>query len=567
MPRTFALITLLLLALPPLAYGQGNPFGEILNGIMRGAAQDNARKKAEAEWSQIDSTLLECLNRNITPPPRQLATEGIPPSDPRIAPFIQRCRQQFAAEEQQRQRAALEQQRRDAQVRREELARQEDIRRREENDRRKREQAEREQQRREEIARKEEEARQETARQNEETARKLREEMGTLRLLPVAESLGTPDSVTLFITSRDTPTLSRDLSGRPVFAQAPIVCIPNNGPLSPDPAFLSYTRDQVRLLLGTGFRERACAYPDLVTQEVVLLAASQFNTASPDAQLNFLRGLRDKKLLPLKTINPADFAALQQKQREAVIAIERQLENNANIYALLHRSAPVRALCQISGDTADALLAVYRNKASEWATVMPSAGLSVRSTTTLEDTFLMLKRGECDAVFISSNVAQTLLPAVRRDNLQLTLHASVIDGESVAAEQAEIVTRKANAERLKQEEEQRRQEEARRYEEERRKAEQLRERCVSKDMARNYFVSACVASGLENKPGDALSTARKDAEAELTKLSECPSEIKGAVFRSAASAGVSARASVSPLVVYHEGLLAQCRKQADLQLK
>jgi len=100
-------------------------------GQMQAASQRQAAiAAAQRAWGTVDPAMMQCLTQALSPPPQALANSGIPPGDPRLRPYFQRCinglaqaqaareaASRQAAEEEQRKQAAIEAQRVDQQRR------------------------------------------------------------------------------------------------------------------------------------------------------------------------------------------------------------------------------------------------------------------------------------------------------------------------------------------------------------------------------------------------------------------------------------------------------------------
>lgn len=121
------------------ASNEGQIILDIFN-IIAGAAQRQSQKEAYEEWSRLEGSVIGCL-RQMGVEPNDLVQKGVGPSDKRVKPYVEKCKQLLEAE---RQRQVEENRRRVAVM----DAERERVRQEAE-----RQQQEQEQQRREEAAR------------------------------------------------------------------------------------------------------------------------------------------------------------------------------------------------------------------------------------------------------------------------------------------------------------------------------------------------------------------------------------------------------------------------------
>lgn len=79
---------------PALAQDNGGGFfGTILQSLQNAAAQ--------AAWQTVEPDVQNCLASQYNLNPADLASQGIGPGDPRVAPDVQSCRQAVAQQQQQ----------------------------------------------------------------------------------------------------------------------------------------------------------------------------------------------------------------------------------------------------------------------------------------------------------------------------------------------------------------------------------------------------------------------------------------------------------------------------------
>lgn len=497
------------------AHAQSNLLGDLIGGVIKGAAQDNARSKAQAEWSHVDSVVVDCLNKSLSSSPAQLASQGIAPSDSRVQPHIARCQRQIAAEK-QKEKAAAE-----------------------------------EQQRQEERAKLEQKARLEARQKQEEADKKAKADLQDLRSDPAIKALLTDDTVTMLIVSKEGGSFSRDLNGMVRFSRPVEGCVVASVPLSPDRAFEAYVRSEIASRFQVQLRDKVCSKSsDIARSEVMLLSGAQINAVGMDTQLLFLQAIKTKQFIPLLTLTKSDFIAAQQKRKDDMAALSERLSAGEPLYALIYSGVPVKAICLISDDKAQPLTEVLKERRSDWADVFPSMP-PVRYHPDVDTLFMGLKRNECNAAFVASASVRTVLEALQRDGVSVELHPVSIKEADIAERIEAIRQQKLAAEDA-----------AQKAAEARKAAEAERNRCRTKVVSENYFTASCVATGSQLQSGKSADDLLKTVEVERSKISSCPADVLDDVNRSAKQSARQALSQVSSLVVFEEGLAAQCRKIA-----
>lgn len=101
------------LAAAPLTATASNDGQIILDifNIIAGAAKRQSQKEAYDEWVRVEGPVIGCL-RQMGVEPNDLVQKGIKPSDKRVRPYVEKCRQLLEAEryrqaEEARRRAAV----------------------------------------------------------------------------------------------------------------------------------------------------------------------------------------------------------------------------------------------------------------------------------------------------------------------------------------------------------------------------------------------------------------------------------------------------------------------------
>ncbi len=532
------------LLLPAVANAQYKPLvdvlvGGVVQGVLQGATRGASREQAQVEWANLDPAMMNCLAGRLPMPPQQLADQGILPSDPRLGTYVKNCQLILTTEAQKRQVADQERRRRDEEMRREALARQE-------------------------IGRQQEAA----ERKVKEADRRMRETVATLRADPAIRPLLAQDSVTLLIAAGDTANMTRGLDGAPRFRQPPDLCLATAGPLASGHAFGTFVRARMEQKIQSPYRERSCSPRQLNGRDFMVMSSNQLDAAPPDVQIGYMTAVRSKAFVPFLTVTTADFGLAEDKRKDEVTALERRLASNDDIFVLVYGTAPAQSLCVIAGERADRLVEVFGRRRADWADAVRTSP-AVRTVGDADAAFVKIKRGECGALLVAGSVARGILEGLRRDGTKVELHPAVIAGSEIGSEPVKPRESKV-AEDGKPAIEQKGVDEvaaARRREDESRQAEADRSRCRSRTVTTDYFISSCVLAGAEGRPDVNLPPLQQKREEERVKLSGCPSDIVDAVGRAGRQYSRQAAANVNALVVFQDGLESQCRKLAATALE
>jgi hypothetical protein len=523
------------------ANAQTNPLGDLLGGAIRGAMQNSAKQEAQTQWSKVDQGIVNCLSRTLTPPPDQLAAQGILPSDPRLKPHIDKCRQIIATEQQQRDAAEQDRKQREERAQRDEQFRQESLK--------KQEQALQEEKRRQELA-----------------IKKLKDEIATLRADAVVKSVLEREGLTLLIAAKDTANMTRALEGHPKFNRLPEVCLPTGTSFASDNAFDAFIRMQVEQKIGSGFSVKSC-HPPIGNRDFFAISAVMLDASTPDMQAEYLRGIKGQQFVTFLSISASDFAIYQHKRKDSAAVVERKIANGEDVFVFVSSTSVVQTVCVLSGEQMAPLQEVFQSRRADWGDVLKGGTISYRTANDADDAFVGFKRGTCGGMLLHTSVAAKVLDGIKRDGLKTELHPSIIASSEIASKLAEIRAKKADEERLIAEEKKNREEAARKAEDDQKRYEANRNRCKTKDVALNYFVSSCVVAGSVGRSDVDSQTLQQKQDTERNKLSDCPPEVLDAVARAGKQSARDAALKVSSLSVFQDGLAFQCKKVGGMALQ
>ena len=440
------------------AYDQRNQWGNYLNGLARQGeyqARQGAVQYAVQAWNSVNPEIYQCLMQSLSPQPPVLAQNGIPPSDPRLQPYFQRCAAgigqaqaqrnaaaQQAAEAQQRQQA--EEQSRKAQQDQYEAELRARQQAEEQRKKAEQQQLQAQERARQQAAERAKEIEQQQRLAEEKRIKALNEAtFAEVQKMPeLAGYFGMAQPTLVFLHVGDSPRLTKGMDGNftTVGGERPVICRVGEGLDESNPGLLSYAlaklSSQTKVPI---FDLIACG--DLssptIRADVISFSSRDVNSNNSISLKTIGYALKSGLFQTILTSDhkeydekiAADERLVQDiaaKKRETAAAIGVGIDDGSlGGVALLQFgssgglgqfSSGGQSIC-LEGILDPELIATAISNATDPDVLKLTDGLRTARRLSLEDAFIQIKFGKCQIFGGEAASIRKLRVALKRDNL------------------------------------------------------------------------------------------------------------------------------------------------------